>query len=390
MKDKKMLSLEDINKKIVQLQEKQAKLEQKYEVLTDSYIKYSQKKKFRVSVSINKRRGRLKSRIQHVKNDITHLKGGNVEQLNVFQKTSKTFKRMPYKKQKQIFGVLFLIPWVFGFIVFFASPMFTTIWWSLNKMTPQQGGGFNYLYQGFTNYINLFTRETLSGSTVLEVLTSSVIDILIDLPTILIFSVFIAVLLNTRFKGHQLVKAIFFIPVVYNMVVINNTLSGTFGQLFGAELDTGFQLSQSFSNFLMQIGIGGGLIEFLMSAVDRIFLIINKSGIQIIMFIAALQSIPNHLYESARVEGATKYEMFWKVTIPMVSPMILTCLVFTIVDSFGSSDIMHFLTVNSQGTTMATNQPGMYSAISIVYFLINLMIIAFGFLLLRKKVFYYD
>jgi ABC-type sugar transport system permease subunit len=390
MKDKKMLSLEDINKKIVQLQEKQAKLEQKYEVLTDSYIKYSQKKNFRVSVSINKRRGRLKSRIQHVKNDITHLKGGVVEQLNVFQKISKTFKRMPYKKQKQIFGVLFLIPWVFGFIVFFASPMFTTIWWSLNKMTPQQGGGFNYLYQGFTNYINLFTRETLSGSTVLEVLTSSVIDILIDLPTILIFSVFIAVLLNTRFKGHQLVKAIFFIPVVYNMVVINNTLSGTFGQLFGAELDSGFQLSQSFSNFLMQIGIGGGLIEFLMSAVDRIFLIINKSGIQIIMFIAALQSIPNHLYESARVEGATKYEMFWKVTIPMVSPMILTCLVFTIVDSFGSSDIMHFLTVNSQGTTMATNQPGMYSAISIVYFLINLMIIAFGFLLLRKKVFYYD
>jgi ABC-type sugar transport system permease subunit len=108
------------------------------------------------------------------------------------------------------------------------------------------------------------------------------------------------------------------------------------------------------------------------------------------MFIAALQSIPNHLYESAKVEGATKYEMFWKVTIPMVSPMILTTLVYTIVDSFGSSDIMNFLTVNSQGTTMATNQPGMYSAISIVYFLINLLIIAIGFLLLRKRVFYYD
>jgi ABC-type sugar transport system permease subunit len=174
------------------------------------------------------------------------------------------------------------------------------------------------------------------------------------------------------------------------MTVINNTMSGTFGALFGAEMDTGFQLSNTLSNFFMQIGIGGGLIEFLMSAVDRIFLIINKSGIQIIMFIAALQSIPIHLYESAKVEGATKYEMFWKVTIPMVSPMILTTLVYTIVDSFGSSDIMNFLTVNSQGTTMATNQPGMYSAISIVYFLVNLLIIVIGFLLLRKRVFYYD
>ncbi len=140
----------------------------------------------------------------------------------------------------------------------------------------------------------------------------------------------------------------------------------------------------------MQIGIGGGLIEFLLSAVDRIFLIVNRSGIQIIIFIAALQSIPIHLYESARVEGATKYEMFWKVTFPLVTPMVLTTLVFTIVDSFGSSEIMRFLTVNSQGTTMATNQPGLYSAISVIYFLVNIFIVVFAFGLLRKSVFYYD
>jgi ABC-type sugar transport system permease subunit len=390
MKEKKMMSQSMVEQSIIKLNKKKLVLEKKFDVLTDDYIKYSQKEKYRTSVRINKRRGRLKSKIQHVKNDITRLENNEVIQLNVWQKISQIFKRMPYNKQKQIYGVLFVVPWFLGFILFFASPMFTTIWWSLNSMAPKPGGGFTYIYQGLSNYVDLFTKETLSGATVLEVLTSSIIDIVIDLPTIIIFSVFIAVLLNTKFKGHQLVKAIFFIPVVYNMTVINNTLSGTFGQLFGAELDTGFQLSQSFSSFLMQIGIGGGLIEFLMSAVDRIFLIINKSGIQIIMFIAALQSIPDHLYESAKVEGATRYEMFWKVTIPMVSPMILTCLVYTIVDSFGSSDIMHFLTVNSQGTTMATNQPGMYSAISIVYFLINMMIILLGFMLLRKKVFYYD
>ncbi|MFA7561393.1 MAG: sugar ABC transporter permease [Candidatus Izemoplasmatales bacterium] len=390
MKTKKMMSPQEKNKKIIKIENKKKTLELKLDKLNDRYIELSQKKKFNRAVKINQKRGRLIAKIQHCKNDLGFYQNNEIEKINIFKRVNNTFKRMPYRKQKQIFGVLFIIPWFIGFIVFFATSVGTTIWWSLNSMAPQQGGGFTYIFRGIQNYIDLFTRETLAGTTVLEVLTSSIIDILIDLPTIIIFSIFIAVLLNTKFKGHQIVKAIFFIPVVYNMTVINNTMSGTFGALFGAEMDTGFQLSNTLSNFFMQIGIGGGLIEFLMSAVDRIFLIINKSGIQIIMFIAALQSIPIHLYESAKVEGATKYEMFWKVTIPMVSPMILTTLVYTIVDSFGSSDIMNFLTVNSQGTTMATNQPGMYSAISIVYFLVNLLIIVIGFLLLRKRVFYYD
>jgi len=142
--------------------------------------------------------------------------------------------------------------------------------------------------------------------------------------------------------------------------------------------------------FLQQIGIGGDLIDFLISAVDRIFTIVNMSGIQILMFIAALQSIPKHLYEAARVEGATAYEMFWKITFPMVSPIIMTAIVFTIVNSFATSDIMNFMTVNSQGTTMATNNPGLYSAISIIYFLANALIIAVAFFLMRKVVFYHD
>lgn len=140
----------------------------------------------------------------------------------------------------------------------------------------------------------------------------------------------------------------------------------------------------------MQIGIGNGLVGFLTDAVNRIFTIVNKSGIQILVFIAALQSIPAHLYEAAKVEGATKYEMFWKITIPMISPMVLTAAVYTIVDSFVGSELMQFMTVNSQGTTMSTNRPGLYSAISIVYFLANAFIIAIIFLLMRKRVFYYD
>lgn len=390
--NKSFLTSQEIEKIIEKKKIKLEKLQNRLEYLTDKYIALNQEKtnNYKKSIRINKKRSRIKPKIQHLKNEITVFQEGNVKRENIFKQYRNKFKQIPYNKQKRIYGILFTLPWVIGVIVFFLTPMFTTIWWSLNDMSPLQGGGFNYLFIGFKNYIDLFTSETLAGTTVSEVLTSSVIDISINLPTILIFSLLIAVLLNIKFKGHQFVKAIFFIPVIYNITVINNTLSGTFGQLLGGNPEEGFQLLEGFSSFLMQIGVGGGLVEFLIGAVNRIFVIINKSGIQIIMFLAALQSIPIHLYESARIEGATKYEMFWKITIPMVSPIILTALVYTIVDNFGSSDIMNFLTVNSQGTTMATNHPGMYSSISIVYFLVNILIIGIAFLILRKKVFYYD
>jgi ABC-type sugar transport system permease subunit len=371
-------------------------LEAQMKAVSDHYVKLATKARDKKSknvgkvLALSKKRNRIYGKIQHIKIELFRLEEGTLEQLNPFQKIKKRFAMLTYRQQKVVFGIMFVIPWLIGFCVFFASPVFSTIWWSLNKMTLQSGGGFQYEFVGFGNYLALFTSETLAGSTVLEVLTSSILNIGIDLPTILIFSLFIAVLLNTRFKGHQFVKAIFFIPVIYNMSVISNTLLGTFGQLFDSKLNEGFILSAQFSGFLMQIGIGQGLVEFLTSAVDRIFMIVNMSGIQILIFIAALQSISTHLYEAAKMEGATKYEMFWKITIPMISPMILTAVVYTIVDSFATSDIIRFMTINSQGTTMATNQPGLYSAISIIYFLANGLIIAFVFGLMRKVVFYHD
>ena len=387
------LSPEEIISILEQKKIQLGKLQEKMNEISQKYLSKGNKEKvnYRQLGRLNKKKSRLQSKIQHLRNEILKLSSEEkIQRESIIQKIKRKFAETPYKKQKQIFGIILVVPWVIGALLFFVVPMISTVWWSLNDMSPEQGGGFSFSFIGLKNYLSLFTSETLAGSTVLEVLTSSVLDILINLPTIIIFSVFIAVLLNKKFKGHQLVKAIFFIPVVYNLSVVNNTLSGAFGQFLGSGVDEGFQLSESFNAFLMNIGIGGGLVGFLMDAVDRIFQIVNKSGIQIIMFLAALQSIPNHLYESAKVEGATKYEMFWKVTIPMVSPMILTALVYTIVDSFGSSEIMSFLTVNSQGTTMATNQPGLYSAISILYFLINIVIIVFAFVFLRKKVFYYD
>jgi len=333
---------------------------------------------------------RRKKRVQHYELALLRLEEGKYPVFGYISRIKQKFAQMPYREQKLVYGLLFLMPWIIGFCVFFAVPVMTTILWSFQQMKTIPGGGYESTFIGFKNYHDLFTTATLAGSTILEVITNSILDIVIDLPTILVFSLFIAVLLNTRFKGHQLVKAIFFVPVVYNITVINNTLSGIFGQRFDVAIEEGFALSHRFAMFLQQIGIGGNLIDFLISAVDRIFTIVNMSGIQILIFIAALQSIPKHLYEAARVEGATSYEMFWKITIPMISPIIMTAIVFTIVNSFATSDIMHYMTVISEGTRLATNNPGLYSAIAIIYFLANALIIALAFVLMRKVVFYHD
>ena len=266
---------EMINKKINRIN----KVETSVSRLEKKYSKLGNKKKvnYKSLRKTNVKKMHLESKKQSLKREIIVLNKGNVVKENTFMMLKRKFRQVPYKKQKQIFGFIFLVPWIIGMVLFFSFPMGSTIFWSLNEMAPKPGGGFTYIFAGLDNYISLFISETLAGTTVLEVLTSSVIDILIDLPTIIIFSIFIAVLLNTKFKGHQIVKAIFFIPVVYNMTVINNTLSGTFGQFLGSGLEGGFVLSEVFSSFLLQVGIGGGLIEFLTDAVDRIFMIVNKS-----------------------------------------------------------------------------------------------------------------
>src|SRR5690554_8104362 len=162
-------------------------------------------------------------------------------------------------------------------------------------------------------------------------------------------------------------------------------LNSSFGQRIGNES----QLDQSFVDavigFFMNLNIGEGLIAVVLQSIDRILEIVNLSGIQILIFVAAIQSIPNHLYEAAEIEGATKYEIFWKITIPMITPMILTAAVYTVVDSFTRSPITRFLQ-----TSVANGNYGLAAAISISYFVINLVIVGIVFMLFKGKVFYHD
>ena len=343
------------------------------------------KKYVRQIVKLSDNIQKLKIKNSRLMNLLEEIQTGKVEVISPIKKTKQAFSNIPYRKQKYVWGILFSLPWMIGMAVFFLPSFIKSIWWSFNNVVPTSNG-LQVTFVGIQNYIELFRSYVIDGNTVFSVeLYLFIQNLVIDLPIILIFSILIAVFLNKPFKGHKLVKAIFFIPVIYNITLITDTLSKGFGQYIDDSTGTSQMFVQQITSFFLEIGLGQSLMGIVLNAIDRIFMIVNLSGIQILIFIAAIQSIPNQLYEAAKMEGATKYEIFWKITMAMITPLILTAAVFTVVDSFTRAPIYRFLDF-----AMTQNRYGLAATISISYFAINVAIIGIVFLLMKGRVFYYD
>lgn len=101
----------------------------------------------------------------------------------------------------------------------------------------------------------------------------------------------------------------------------------------GGETSTLFK-STGLDAVLTAINLPEFVSEFMVSAISGIFDMLWDGGVQILIFLAALQGVPSQLYEAANVEGATAWESFWKITFPMISPMVLISVIYTIIDSF--------------------------------------------------------
>lgn len=363
-------------------------LEQELTKVQEQYVETlkleSAKKKPNVKKlnKLEKQELKLKVKIQKNKIDLLHVENETYVKLNAFEKLVKRFKTMSFESQEKVGGYVMVLPWLIGFALFFAVPLLMTIFWSFNDVKTI-AGGLDITWIGLKNYIDLFQTQMLGTKTFMEVLTSSIGEMIVNVPVIFIFSLLVAVVLNTKFKGHQFFKVIFFIPVIYNTTVISLALEGSFGSTMDSTM-TGFStMLTGIQDFLLNVGIGQGLIEFLIAAVERIFTIVTQSGIQILIFIAALQAIPKHLYEAAKIEGATAYDCFCKITVPMVSKMFLPVLIYSIVDGFASSELINLMTKDSTGAKISY---GMASTIAIIYFIVNLIIIGIIYLFLKKAV----
>jgi len=137
---------------------------------------------------------------------------------------------------------------------------------------------------------------------------------------------------------------------------------------------------------MLEAGVNESVVLYLTGAVDRIYDIVSQSGVQILIFLAGIQSISPYLYEAAKIEGATGYEAFWKITFPMVSPLILVNVVYTVIDSFGNNAMTQL--VREVGFTNFNF--GLSSAMAWIYFVAVTLILAIAMWIISRRVFYYD
>lgn len=306
------------------------------------------------------------------------------------KETTKQRKPMGLTARRTMNGYLFILPWLIGFIVFYLRSLILTIQFSLSELSVGAVGGYTLEWKGLENFIYAFRVHAEFK----QILTSSVGNMLVDVPLITFFSLFMALLLNKKFPGRTLVRAIFFLPVILNADAITTAMDLARQMMAGGLSSTSAELAESTSGinvdyYIMLLGdlaLPDAVLHYIVEAVNRISDIITASGVQIIIFIAALQSIPGSMYEVAKIEGATAYETFWKVTFPMVMPHIITNVVYTVVDSFADSKVVDL----AYKTAFKLGNYGLSSAFSLISTVVTCLILVIVCRFIQKRTFYYN
>ena len=285
-------------------------------------------------------------------------------------------------KRKAHAGWFFVAPFVIGFILIYMPIIFDSIKFSFHEIDPVRTGGYTLTWVGIQNY----QKALFEDANYVKTLVTGIQQLVLEVPSIVIFSLFIAVLLNDKIAGRAAFRAILFVPVILSTGLIasieaQNNLSefmdpsesgiddGT-GQSAAAQLAAAIDLEALFAN----MKVGTGLVEYVANAVNSISSIVNRSGVQILIFLAGLQSISPAIYESCRMDGATTWETFWKITFPMISPMILVNAIYTIIDAFTSESNAVMKLIDSVYSQPDGNV--LSSAMAWMYFLVVILILA--------------
>lgn len=286
-------------------------------------------------------------------------------------------------RRKARAGWIFVLPFVLGFLLVYLPMIYRSL--LLTFQYEVRGAVGEYVFVGFKNYIDAFVVD----STFIQKLLSGLQTLALDVPCILIFSLFMAIMLNQKMVGRAAFRAIFFMPVVLStgvMAEIQALGASANSDALGG-IDTGAEeaagaagtiTTEDLEGWFGDLAIGVDLVGFILDLVNRIYDIVNRSGVQMLIFLAALQSISPAIYESCKIDGATSWETFWKITLPMLSPMILVNAVYTIIDAFTiNNEVMNYITNSVTGMNTVYDQPRMVAgAMYWIYFLIVILVVA--------------
>ncbi len=279
-------------------------------------------------------------------------------------------RKISSETRHKLQGYVFISPFIIGFFLLFLSPLVRSIQLSFSNMTSRVGmDGLKYI--GFSHYMNAFVGDIEFVPTFLEVIQ----DTLIQTPLILVFSLIIAIMINKKIKCKGLFRVIFFLPFLLGTGYVLQ-------QLLGLGLD---QMAVSKAREILlpaqlESMVGGSVVKVLEGFLSRITVILWRCGVQIVIFLTGLQGISPSLYESARCDSATEWEIFWKITLPMMTPIIFLNMVYTIIDMFNDSSnpmVNYFI-----DTAFKKNQITYASALSWIYFsfIAILLAVVFAFM----------
>ena len=309
-------------------------------------------------------------------------------------KVAKKKKPASLDAKKARAGWLFVLPFVIGFVILYLPMLYSSIEFSFSKIHVLGKAGYALEYIGLENY-----RDALfSDAEFVRTLTESIKQLVLDVPAIVIFSLFMAIMLNQKMIGRAVFRAIFFIPVILTTGLIDQIDQGNAAMNYmnSGGIDTGAGGGETeglintmdITNLLGNMVIGTELVEYVVGVVNNIFNIVNRSGVQMLIFLSGLQSISPAIYESCKMDGATGWETFWKVTFPMISPMILVNTIYTVIDSFTSESNVVMRYISRVYNTGNIRPRELSSAMSWVYFLLVLALIGVVALILSAFVFY--
>ena len=290
-------------------------------------------------------------------------------------------KRASLNARKARQGYFFVAPFIIGIVLIYIPILLDSIWFSFNRLNNDNfvNGVMSPVYESVG--LQYYKYALLQNPNFVSRLLAGLQQLVFEVPAVIIFSLFIAVVLNQKMLGRALFRAIFFVPVIISTglmetlihqdMMADQTESGINDGTGGggaSEIVSVLDIQKLFGS----MKVGGQLVTYVVQIVNNVYNIINYSGVQMLIFLAGLQSISPSIYEAAQIEGATGWETFWKITFPMISPMILVNAVYSVINAFtrSTNPAMSFISSHYVGN------PFEATAMSWLYFGVIMLIIA--------------
>ncbi len=301
-------------------------------------------------------------------------------------------KKVGLMGRRAIYGYLFILPFILGFVFFMIKPLAQSLHMAMSEVVISNQG-FQLNWNNFDN----FKKALLVDAEFNRMLVESILQMVVRSLATIVFSFFVALLLNQKFKGRTLARSIFFLAVILSSGVLvglesSNSLMAQLKDMI-EEAGNANTITDVLEKILVSEaqgvnGLSSKAFKTVFEIIDSIYDVAMASGIQIIIFLSGLQNISPSMYEAAQMEGCTAWESLWKITVPMVSPLMLVCWIYTIVDFFMKSDNKIMDKINTQMTEMLNY--GFSSAMAWIYFIVCMALIGLSSLLISKVVYNYD